>query len=257
MNTFYLGDQESRYLHLAEFLKEEGKEVSFFLEELPPKPLFYIFPFGIKENKILEILENAQKGSIALVGKKSPALTYFCEEKGILLYGALEDEIYLFRNARATAEGVLKHVIEHCPYTLDALTVLVYGYGNCGSQIARLLWLSGCEVFVTSRERGMKEAEKDGFNIYSAEKLGLAMFDVVVNTVPEPIFSESLLSTMREDAFFFQVATGLSGIKQETITALGAAFLPLPRLPGLYAPKSEAMALLDLIFRIENPPPLE
>ncbi len=254
MNTFYLLDRDPRYLILGEMLEEEGNRVLFYPEEIPPEPLFYLFPLGLGEEAVQNVLSTAKEGSFALVGKTTPALHLFAKEKKITLRGALEDEIYLFQNAKATAEGVLKNVIETMDRTLDELTLLVYGFGNCGSAIARLLWLAGCEIFVCSRERGNKAAEKEGFNIYSAENLGLGMFDGVINTVPTPIFSDSLLFTMAEDSHFFQVATGLSGIDPEKLESRKIHFHPLPRLPGLYAPRSEALGLYDLITRsFENP----
>lgn len=252
MNTFYFFDQDPRYLALGTLLKEEGYTVLTPPENIPKEPLFYLFPLGQKEKEVLEILEKTEKGSFALVGKETPTLLSFAKEKGIFLKGALQDEIYLFRNAVATAEGVLKNVIEKCNKTLDELTVLIYGYGNCGNAIARLLWLCGCEVFVTSRERGRKKAEKDGFNIHWPQENSLSMFDAVVNTVPDPVFTDSLLLSMQEDSHFFQVATGLSGIDPNILSSHGIHFHPLPRLPGLYAPQSEAHALYDLIFRTEK-----
>ena len=247
MKHIYILDSDPRYHLLAKRLEDEGHEVSFRLKK-EDEPAIYLFSLGAKDENILPVLNEIKEGSLVLVGKSTPRLCEAAKEKGIALCPALEDEIYLLQNAKATAEGVLKHVIECCPAVLSDLTVLVYGFGHCGSEIARLLWLCGCEVFVTSRERGCKAAQAEGFNVYPAATLGLSMFDGVINTVPDAIFSPALLDTLREDAHFFQVASGLSGIDGEYLAGRNVFFHPLPRLPGRYAPKSEAEALYNLIF---------
>lgn len=248
MKHFYLLDEDPRYRLLGDMLWDAGYRVSFSLEK-EEEAAFYFFSLGAGEEKIRPVLEDAKKGSFAFIGKNIPTLSPLAKEKNIVLCPALEDEIYLLKNAKATAEGVLKHVIESCPRTLSELTVLVYGFGNCGSEIARLLWLCGCEVFITSRERGSRAATKEGFNVFPAEKKGLSMFDAVINTVPDPIFSPSLLETLGAGSHFFQVASGLSGIDPDSLSSRGVLFHPLPRLPGRYAPLSEAQALYDLISR--------
>ena len=73
------------------------------------------------------------------------------------------------------------------------------------------------------------------------------MFDGVINTVPEPIFTHEMLSTMRCGSSFFQIASGTSGIDPKKAEEMGFHFVPLHGLPGKYAPASEADAIRRVV----------
>lgn len=238
-----------RFVHLAKKAETAGYEV-FTYEKNPPEEAGIIFiPFGLCEEDLLTALESIPEGSLVFGGKGTSEGKRLAKEKNIRITFLLEEKRYLIKNARHTAEGVLAEIIAKTDRRLDDLCLLIYGYGNCGRAIARLLWLCGCEVWVWSRERGQALAEKDGFNVFPAPVKGLGMFDGVINTVPDPIFSTDLLSTMQKDSFFFQVASGFSGIDAKKAEAIGIRFVPLHGLPGKYTPASEADAIWDEVTR--------
>ena len=244
---FYILSSDPRYDRLAALCEERGFSVSRSPKDAQGQKAVFVFSLGEKNAFILSVLFHALPGSVALVGKADEVLSSFARENGIRLIRALEDPAYLKQNALSTAEGALSRVIESTDRRLSELCLLIYGYGVCGSEIARLFWLCGCDVWVWSRERGNKKAIEDGFNLYCAPTLGLGMFDGVINTVPDPVFPPSLLSTLRPGAHFFQVASGASGISPSFLQERGVLYHDLHGLPGKFAPASEADALFLLI----------
>lgn len=247
MQTFYLLGLDARYDIIAERIAESGRLVFRSLEKKPSEKALFFLPMGAKESQILSLLDQALPDSIFLMAKTTPEIKAKAQKRGIRCAALFDFESYRIENSAATAEGTLAEIILKTDRCLSDLCVLVYGYGNCGKAIADLLWLSGCEVWIWSRERGRKKALEDGFNLFHAPNLGFSMFDCVINTVPEPIFPDPLLSTMRKNTHFIQIASGLSGIRSEILSERGALFHPLHGLPGKIAPAAEADLIFDII----------
>ena len=239
--------KDLRFSALAERAAEEGFSVPEYTDLPPAEKGIFLFPLGMGEEELLSRLSPIPPESLVFVGKATERVKKEALQKRLLLTSLLEDPYYLLQNAIHTAEGTLSEIIAHTKCRMEELCILVYGYGNCGSAIARLLWLFGAEVWVWSRERGQARAQRDGFNLFPAAEKGFGMFDAVVNTVPDPIFSPELLSTLQKGSFFFQVASGFSGIDPKWAEQQGAHFVPLHGLPGKYCPDSEADAIWQVV----------
>ncbi len=250
METIYLKGGDSRFDLLGKRGLQEGFRVYKKMPDKPEKNAVFVFDPREKTEDILTVLEKAGEGSIAMVWKKEPEILSLAEEKNILVKAISEDEKYLLKNAVETAEGVLANVIAKTDRALEEQCILIYGYGNCGKEIAKLLWLCGCEIFIWSRERGRGKATEDGFNIYPAPTKGLFMFDGVVNTVPEKVFPKDLLSTLRPNTHFFQVASGDSGIDIQMLERMSVHYHALHSLPGKFSPATDADALWDLLAAV-------
>ena len=245
MNLILPKTDDLRFFHLGRIAAETGVSTLEYNANSPLDKGVYLFPFTYREKELLPILDSLPEQSFVFIGKSTEKIRQVAAFKKLWLTAFLENDRYLTKNAEHTAEGVLAEILAKTDKRLSDLCLLIYGYGNCGRAIARLLWLCGCEIWVWSRERGKRLAEEDGFNLYPAPKLGFGMFDGVINTVPDPIFPSSLLSTIRRDASFFQVASGFSGIDPSTAEDLGFSFYPLHGLPGKYCPLSEAQILWE------------
>ncbi len=242
--------RDLRFMHLAEKAASAGYEVFTYEKDPPGEKGVFFFPLGMGEKELLTALKPLPEHSLVFAGKGTEEVKRFAKEKELSVTFLPEEKRYLLKNAQHTAEGTLAEIITRTDRRLDELCLLVYGYGNCGRAIARLLWLCGCEVWIWSRERGQALAEQDGFNVYPAPIKGLGMFDGVVNTVPDPIFPPDFLATMQKGSFFFQVASGDSGIHMQQAEDAGIRFIPLHGLPGKYTPASEADAIWDEVTRV-------
>lgn len=247
MKTFFLLSDDRRFDYLSQSLASRGFPVYRSIRNPVPEDSVVLFPLGAKKDAVLPVMDLLPRGSAVAVGREDPAIRDKAREKELLVIPLLEDEAYLSRNAVATAEGFLAECIGKTTVTLSDLTFLIIGYGNCGKAIARLLFLCGAEVYVHSRQGSMKRAEEDGFSVLPAFSRQLAMFDCIVNTVPEAIFPKDFFSLCREGTRFFQIASGLSGIDPEKAAKEGVFFHPLPALPAKYSPEGEADEILSVL----------
>ena len=89
-------------------------------------------------------------------------------------------------------------------------------------------------------------AKREGFREARLTPSEAKHFDFVVNTVEEALFPSAFLSALPEGCVIFQVATGFSGLCADRLEAQGVRFVPLPALPGRFAPESEADHILRL-----------
>lgn len=247
---FFVLGQDRRYELLAAELSQYG---TVFRdgdagEEKGEAEKIYIFPMLAQDEDVFRALSGEGKRK-AIFGAATQGQKEFCRNKKIPFLALLEEEVYLAQNALATAEGTLSEAIRLSEENLASQTVLIVGFGHCGSQIARLFALCGCEVFVFSRERGMKKALREGFSLFLPESGRLGMFDLVINTAPGDIFSEEMIPSFSPNALFLQVASGKAGFEAEKFCTLHRRYTALPGLPGRFSPKSEAEAIERLILK--------
>ncbi len=248
MEDFFVLGEDRRFDLLSEMLKRDHYRVSRTLSPTEV-PSAYLFSLASSGDDVCSVLEKVPKKSFVLVGRSTPKLVQLAKEKDLSLVALLEDETYLLANSLATAEGTLSEVIRCTDHLLTEASILICGYGNCGRSLARLLWLCGGEVWVWSREGSMERARQDGFNTYRAPGKKMGMFDVIINTVPEPVFTEEFLNSIHPGTHFFQVASGLSGVLPDQAKLLGIHFHPLPGLPGRFAPATEAGSIYRVLNR--------
>ena len=247
MTRFYIYGSDARWDQLALFLAEKGE----VLREGAPREKgdVLIFPFNIKEEEVLERILSAPEGTRLFLWRVTDAERSLAEKKGDALYALGEDRILRAQNALATAEGCLASVLSSRDRTLFGETVLVCGFGHCGSAIARLFWLCGCEVYVYSRAHGRQLAEAEGFNTLSTlHTRRAAMFSLVLNTVPAPIFPEEVLRQFSSGTDLYQIASGDSGVDEAFCREKGIRVIPLPALPARFSPRSEAELLEEIIL---------
>ena len=247
MENFYLLGSDRRFDILEQYLREDGFWV--FRKEEEGKKGIYLLSLGAKKKEVIDLLQKAAEGSTFFLGRAEEEVRDIAKQKSIDLHCLLEEEIYLEKNSATTAEGTLAEVIKNTDRLLSQQCILICGYGNCGRALARLFWLCGSEVWIYSHEGSMERARRDGFNIYRAPGKKLGMFDVILNTVPDPIFTDEWLGKIRRDCKIFQIASGLSGMDPEAAKAASLSFYPLPSLPGKYAPETEAETIYTLLKR--------
>ena len=155
------------------------------------------------------------------------------------------DEPMLLRNADVTAEGALVLAGQTLPICLNGARAVVMGYGRIGKRLAAKARALGCTVTVAAR----KERDHALIRMCGHEAIGfgglpeaLEHADVVFNTVPAEIFSESVFARLPESVPLIDLA---GGIKLQ-----GERILPAPGVPGKYAPETAGRILKESVERI-------
>lgn len=185
----------------------------------------------------LEVLKVREDGYV-FAGGTMPALEEFCQKRRLKLKNYLKREELLVMNAVPTAEGALEIMLRELPVTIWGLNVLITGFGRVGEAMARTLTALGAHVTVCARRpeqlaraRGMHcaaDSFDDGF------RRQLPLCDVIVNTVPAPLFDKSSLKLLKRDCLIVDLAS-VSCIGDMSM-AEGIKLIWALSLPGKTAP---------------------
>lgn len=156
----------------------------------------------------------------------------------------LTDSEYAAKNADITARCAIRLACGRLERTLDALPVLVIGWGRIGKCLAKHLHALGAQVTVYARQpkdRAMLAAL--GYRVLpdAPEESDLTQFRLIFNTAPAPVLSEEKTEKC-ESCLLFDLAStpGMAG--ERVITARG--------LPGLLAPESSGRLIAQTVQRL-------
>lgn len=162
---------------------------------------------------------------------------------------SLQDDLKL-RNAVTTVEGAVKLLIENTDRALLLSRVLVVGFGAIGKRLTRILQAMGSTVTVAARrEKDRVDAVLQGNFAMDTATMNLGEFDIVVNTVPALLITESVLRTAPAHTLFLELASAPGGIFRgdaERRIVDGAA------LPGKVAPVTAGEDLAKTVISILN-----
>lgn len=185
-----------------------------------------------------------------LGGLISEQTRHFCEEHHICCYDYMKNIPLAAYNAIATAEGVIAEAIQSSPVNLSESRCLILGYGLCGKQLAKMFHSLGCDVTVSVRNPLLEKEIRDmGLSYLPLNRLPdfLWLNDFIINTIPFPILNESLLRHISPHSLLLDIASSPGGFDSDTACSIGVHFKKLPGLPGKYAPKSSAKAILTCL----------
>ena len=154
------------------------------------------------------------------------------------VWDLLCDEEYLSQNAAVTAHCAIKVALPYLNTTLADTKTLIIGWGRIGKCLARLLKAMGCPVTVATRNPAILRAL--GYAVQDTAHMDPRGFQLLFNTVPEPILSEEqLLPCPNCVKIDLASRPGLGGA--DIISARG--------LPGKYAPESSGKLQYETILR--------
>lgn len=208
------------------------------------KPDHIVFPILEMTGSIpLELIRKTTKlytGVVSDEWKKPYADAHFSIDS------YLQDEIFIWENARITAEAFISVFYNEFGQTIDRKQFYVAGYGRVGKMVADALSSLGGNVTVIARsDAQLGEAEMRGF---SAEQFSnhLKMSEAfLVNTIPAQWFTKQF----EIPDFIFDLASA-PGCLRETST--NEYYRLLPGLPGKYFPVDAAISLSGALERIHR-----
>lgn len=158
-----------------------------------------------------------------------------------------DDERYLRHISDITAEGTLAEIITRTRKSLHGINVLVLGYGRLGKAVTGILNRVGTEVAVCTYDREEFDTIKTNTAFFGKSvNPTLSRFDVIVNTVPAEIIAESDKVCLTDKNLILDLAS-LPCVKYSP--GDGFRYVPLPKMPDVYAPQSAAEFMYDSIKR--------
>lgn len=169
-------------------------------------------------------------------------LTELCLRKGIRAVEYYDEDVIL-KNAALTAVSTLEVLREHGVDFGKKPNIAVTGFGRVARAIARELLSAGVVPTVAARSIEARfEAGKMGCKAISLYSLraNASSFDVLVNTVPAPLFSAQELALTKPTVCIVDVASAPFGVDFDAARTLGKKAVKAQSLPGKYAPQAAA-----------------
>ena len=255
------GDERQKYM--AQRLSESGL-YTYQTNELTDFTGFdgVILPLPVSSDKkyikgtdilLRTFCENFDDGKVLFAGKISEDAGDILYSNGVTVYDYFKRPEFSRKNSVPTAHGVLQYVMQNSDRTINSLTVVTVGYGNCGRAICKAFKGLGAEVISVSRKyASLAEAESDGYKSILIKDIAkiLPFADVVINTVPAVILKQQIIDSIKSDAVIIDIASYPYGFDINYAESTGRKVNILPSLPGRFFPVTAGNIIADTIINI-------
>lgn len=162
------------------------------------------------------------------------------------------DDVAIY-NSIPTVEGTIMMAIQHTDFTIHGSTITVLGLGRCGMSIARAFHALGAKVKVGARKsEHLARITEMGVTPFHLDQLDQEVrnTDILINTIPHPIVSASVISKMPAHTLIIDIASKPGGTDFRYAEKRGIKALLAPSLPGIVAPKTAGQILADVLAQL-------
>lgn len=169
---------------------------------------------------------------------------------GVHVVEYMASDMVSYKNAVATAEGVIAEAIIGSPVNLSGSKALVIGYGRCGKILChKLSGIGVCVNVIERNEDHRAEAQSMGFCVFAPEDecLDWGSFQYIFNTAPVQVLTGQRLCSVSQDVIILDIASKPGGVDYEYCRKHHLNARLLPGIPARYAPKTSAYILLEVI----------
>lgn len=189
-----------------------------------------------------------------LIGGKLPAdFLELCSLSGIRTIDYVNREDFAILNAVPTAEGAIAIAMEQLPVTLHSSKCLITGFGRIGKILARDLHQLCADVTCTARKSSdLAWIDALGYKRLHTSSIISAVhhFDVIFNTVPQPIFSREVLRNVRSDTLIIDLASKPGGVDFDAAAQLDVKVNWALAIPGKCAPVTAGKIIKNTVENI-------
>lgn len=193
-----------------------------------------------------------RRDQLILAGQVKPAQAALAAELDLKLVDYFRREELTVANAAATAEGTVQVILEYLERSLLGSQCLILGYGRIGKLVSCRLAALGAQTTIAARRPESRAwAEAYGHKALDIGHLKgeLNHFDVVVNTVPAPVFGEMHLRELKPGCLCVDVAS-VRGIDLPAAENLGLPNVWARALPGKLMPETAGKIIRDTVYTI-------
>lgn len=259
---------DMRFAHLAEMLREGGRQAAGFLQEkadganLPLAELKKYsciisnwpmkWPLSDVQTTPEEILSHVAPGSVLLLcGPQFPG-----RRRWDLQYINLwEDETLLRENAYLTAQAAVASAMRKNGLAVAGMRCMVIGCGRIGRALMEILRNMDARVTVVSgNEEKRRQARESGAQALAPGELAGALpgQKLIFSTPPAMVLDCAALEHVDADASIIDLASPPYGVDLDAAAQLGLNAVREPGLPGRWCPLSAARALYNAVLRWEG-----
>jgi len=208
-------------------------------------------PFWRSDVRIDDVLSCISPTQLVLGGVISQSLLDKADSLCLSVVDYMKDEELTVKNAVTTAEGALYTVLKDLPVTVSGLPCLVLGYGRVGKAVSDVFGALHADVTVCARRpdalawarsRGHKTSYiGDICAVTPGKKL-------IINTVPELIVDNNVISFTDTDAYILDLASSPGGVDLEAAEKKGIKAVHALSLPGKTAPLTAGRDIAAAVF---------
>lgn len=254
---------DARLKYMSEYLQDFDKKEDFFDDcdilvcPVPfSKDKIHITGTDVRIDSLFEVPENRKLPKLIAGGNLPEEFQTAMQSRNVTVWDFMKDPLFVEENAKLTAEGLLKSIIEYTDFSIDHAKILISGYGRCGKHIAKKLTALGGSVSVYDNHPtailGAKTAGYPFVDINYSEST-ISDFDMIINTVPVPIFKAPFLRKMNSHCVCFETASAPGGFDEDICQGLAINVIRCPGIPGKTSPKSAGISLAESLLRIAIP----
>ncbi len=191
-----------------------------------------VYNYNVEETE--KLFGKLRRKGLLLSGKLSPEIKAMAEKYSLSCVNYMQYEPLTLANAEITAEAAIWKAAELTGRTINGSTVLVTGYGRIGKYLTRKLTLLGAKVTVAARKESCREAVRLAgaeSALIPIEPLLVFQKNIIFNTVPSEIFTESLCKAIEPETVFVDLASAPFGIKEKSVQNLKFNYIRATGLP--------------------------
>ncbi len=180
---------------------------------------------------------------------------YFYEKEtkkleNIDLIDLLQIEELTILNAIPTVEGTIKIAIEQREETIHESNVLICGYGRIGKILCDRFSKLGANVYCVARKESdlawIREKRYTPL-IYSELPNFAGKIDIIINTVPYIVLTETQLKLFNNNVLIIDVASNPGGIDKADAQKLGLKVITALGIPGKEMPKTAGKYIKEVV----------
>jgi len=239
---------DKRYKYLTQFIEEMGYEVVSDVNFHTENKVVYIFsPF----RKLTETEADMLKASsVVIANAQSDSVIKRLADNDIEYYNIFGNEIFAMRNAMITADGAVMLAANNTEISFSDMNILIFGYGRVGKACAKYFRALGSHINIfTINEKEYAESILITDTRYKrAEEVNLTNVNVIINTIPAPIFTKQMLAKAGKDVFILELASLPGGVDTEAVKKFNLHFMHAHGLPAKVAPCSAAGIMLEAVY---------
>jgi dipicolinate synthase subunit A len=218
------------------------------------KPHCIIFPIQPLDVSVSEVNKDCfQENTVLFFGRMSPKWDDVITQYELKTLHYLQDEQFIWQNARLTAEGFIAAFYEKNKLSISGRTFHVTGFGRVAKMLANMLQSMGAKVFIFVRsEKIVCEAKAFGYQaaILTPNEFKRETIHYLLNTIPAKWFTNEYVIEGNDEMFLFDLASA-PGCLAEFDQVLEGYEL-LPGLPGQYFASDAALLLSETVIKLYN-----
>ena len=210
-------------------------------------------PFSCADIRIDDLLDEVMPAQLVTAGVCTPGFLEKADALSLSVIDYMKDEELTVKNAISTAEGALELAMKELPFTVHGSKTLVLGYGRVGKTVAAAFSALGSDVTVCARRRdALAWAYASGYETADMKDICRVVRgkDIIINTVPELVADNNVLSFIGKDALIIDLASLPGGVDFEAAARYGLKAVHALSLPGKVAPVTAGENIADAVCSV-------